>query len=77
MLSRGPTGMQAEHFKEWLDEARDAATAEKVAYKAAEATRGPEEERIEAERETGTKRELKNWEKVATLLRASFVKGKL
>ena len=53
--------MLAEHLKEWLEEARKAekATA-KAAEEAEEATIGPWEEGAEAERETGTKKGMKN-----------------
>ena len=72
-LSRGTLGMRAEHLKGWLEEARKAeAAAEKAAKEAVEATVGPGEEDTESERDTKTKKELKNWGKVVDLARADF-----
>ena len=76
--SRGPSGMQAEHLKGWLEEARKAeAAAAKTAEEAAEATVEPGEEGTEAKRETGTDKELANWEKVVALEREDFGEGRL
>ena len=55
--SRGPSGMQAEHLKGWLEEARKAeAAAAKTAEEAAEATVEPGEEGAESDRCRGLPR---------------------
>ena len=51
--------------------------AEKLADDLAEANGGPGEEGTEAERDTGTKKELTNWENVVDLVRAALWEGRL
>ena len=52
--SRAPSGMLAEHLKEWLKEVRKAeAAAEKASDRAAKATGGPGEDGTEVERDMG------------------------
>ena len=66
--SGGTLGIQVEHLKGWIEGARKVgAAAEKTAEEAEEATVGLGEEGEEVERETYTKKELMNWEKVVSL----------
>ena len=77
--SRGPSGMPADHLKEWLVEARkEEAAAEKPAVTegTVEVLGGTRGEEAKEEREN-TAVDMSNWEKVVALEREAFGEGLL